>query len=162
MTRFNTIVRLIARALVWVGITATIAMMLLAVSNILGRYLFNTPILGTFELVELMGGVAASSFLAYPLIANRHIYVELIVRRFSPRTQRFLIIFAALITAIMIFFIARQMTMYAQRSMLANHVTDETKTPHFPFMYYVCFCFIVVGLVFLREMFIAMREVVKK
>ncbi|MCC5811099.1 MAG: TRAP transporter small permease [Ectothiorhodospiraceae bacterium] len=60
------------------------ALMLLTTADVLGRFLFNTPITGTVELTQLM--LAALVFLALPVVCWRegHITVDLL-DTFFPR-----------------------------------------------------------------------------
>jgi len=62
-----------------------IGMMGLTVVDVVGRYAFNKPILGAFEMTEFMVLVVVFSFLAYAQSQNAHVTVDLLVDQF-PRT----------------------------------------------------------------------------
>ncbi|GAH76190.1 unnamed protein product, partial [marine sediment metagenome] len=78
MAYLDWIIRLLSHVIVWLGLSGVIAIMLLVVANVIGR-IFDTPVEGTFEVVELLGGVAIASVLAYTTIMKHHISVKLVV-----------------------------------------------------------------------------------
>ena len=63
------------------------AMMLLTVTDVLLRYLFNRPILGSVEITEYLMAVTGFSGLAWCAANREHARVDLLVGRFSKRAQ---------------------------------------------------------------------------
>lgn len=78
--------RLVVPALGWVAAAVLFALMLLTCVDVAGRYLFNAPVWGGFELTEMM--LAALIFAALPLVSLRgdHVTVDL----FDPVTPDWL------------------------------------------------------------------------
>ncbi len=72
-------------ACVVVGIMA-----LLVVSNVVGRFLFDKPLLGIVELVEMMMVIIGFFAIAYTAISRGHVHVDLVITRLSRRTQAIL------------------------------------------------------------------------
>jgi len=70
------------------GIILT-AMMLLVTGDVLGRYLFNSPIHGTTEITEFMMVGLLYFTLAHTQADKSHIRVEMFVSRLTPRAQLF-------------------------------------------------------------------------
>lgn len=68
------------------GIILT-AMMLLVTGDVLGRYLFNSPVHGTTEVIEFMMVALLYFTLAHTQAAKAHIRVEMFVSRLSPKAQ---------------------------------------------------------------------------
>ena len=87
--------------LAWLAGLGLILMMLHISADVLARYIFNSPLHGTVEIVSAyyMVGVV---FLPLAMIerANGHIVVELVTQHFSPRTQELLIGIIALVSAL--------------------------------------------------------------
>ena len=68
------------------GIILT-AMMLLVTGDVLGRYLFNSPIHGTTEITEFMMVGLLYFALAHTQALKAHIRVDMLVSQFSPRAR---------------------------------------------------------------------------
>ena len=76
------------RLLVWLATLAALAMMLLTAADALGRYLFNAPIVGAYEVTEKYLMVAAIFFgLSYSFRGGALIRVTFLVDRL-PRPLR--------------------------------------------------------------------------
>ena len=78
------------RVSTWLGVLSAAAlcvMMLITVVDVGGRYLFNKPLFGAYELIGML--LVAAGPLGMALCQNdrRHIVVSLIVDRFSPKLQ---------------------------------------------------------------------------
>ena len=71
----------------WFAAAVLAALMLLTCADVAGRYLFNSPVYGAFELTEMM--LAALIFAALPLVSlrNDHVTVDL----FDPVTPDWLL-----------------------------------------------------------------------
>lgn len=71
----------------WIGYVTLSGMVLVTTANVFGRYILKKPLLGEFDMVELglaiFGGIAV--FLA--ATQRRHVSVEVLLVRFSRRTQ---------------------------------------------------------------------------
>lgn len=70
-----------------VGVGVLAVMMLLTAADVILRYVFNRPILGSFELTEYMMAIVVAFTLAYCYVVKEHVAVDLVVSRFSQRTQ---------------------------------------------------------------------------
>lgn len=79
--------RWVAPVLGWFAGAVLFALMALTCIDVAGRYLFNSPVWGAFELTEMM--LAALIFAALPLVSlrNEHVTVDL----FDPMTPDWLL-----------------------------------------------------------------------
>ncbi len=77
----------ITRLFTWVGIGGSTLMTLIIVCNVLGRFLFKRPLLGTGELVEALLVIVVFSSLAYTEARRGHVHVELVVSRLPKPAQ---------------------------------------------------------------------------
>ena len=75
----------LARAVALAGGLLLIGVMGMTVISVLGRFLFNAPVPGDYEITELAIGIAAFAFFPYCHITNANIVVELFTGRMSPR-----------------------------------------------------------------------------
>jgi TRAP-type C4-dicarboxylate transport system permease small subunit len=92
-------VHALVRVLTWIASGALGIMILFVVGNILSRFLFKKPLPGTIEVIELVAVVIVFFSVAYTESKRAHIYVELVVSKFSRSTQ-------AVLASMMYFFAA--------------------------------------------------------
>jgi len=78
----------ISAALAYVGAFSLFAIMCLTTADVIGRYLFNAPITGVFELTEFMVLILIFSFLAYTQSGRGHVSVDLLVSLFPKKARR--------------------------------------------------------------------------
>jgi TRAP-type C4-dicarboxylate transport system permease small subunit len=76
-----------ARVLALVGGAIAIAVALIVVASILGRWLFSTPIPGDFELAQMGTAIAVFAFLPYCQIMRGNIVVDTFTMRLPARIR---------------------------------------------------------------------------
>lgn len=86
-------------------------MMLLVAADVIGRYVFNSPIYGAMEIGELMMVILVFLGMSYCTLERAHVRVELLVSRFSERTQVILDIIMSIASAAIFALIVWQMGM---------------------------------------------------
>jgi len=69
---------------------ALLVMMFLGTADVLGRYLFNKPIIGTTEIFEILLPIMALCGFAYAQWVKAHIKVDIFSSRLPPRVQTIL------------------------------------------------------------------------
>ncbi|GAB6051649.1 hypothetical protein JCM17960_04690 [Magnetospira thiophila] len=79
-----------ARAFALAGGMLMVALGLLTGVSILGRWLFDTPVPGDFELVQSGCAIAIFAFLPHAQMRRGHVAVDFFVGRFPVWTQRIL------------------------------------------------------------------------
>ena len=62
-------------------------MMLLGTADVMGRYLFNSPVTGTYEYFGVLLACIVLLGLAYTQAARGHVRIELVVSRLPSRLQ---------------------------------------------------------------------------
>ncbi len=65
-------------------------MMLLGTVDVMGRYLFNRPVLGTFETFEILLPAIVLLGIGYTQESRAHVRVEILISRLSSGKQTFL------------------------------------------------------------------------
>jgi TRAP-type C4-dicarboxylate transport system permease small subunit len=103
-------------------------MMLLTVADVILRSLFNRPIHGVYELVEL--GLACTIFFALPAVFLRdeNVVVDL-ADHIAPRTARWLRHAAAAVTVALLSVMVWQMFPAAQDTLAFGDVTADLALP---------------------------------
>lgn len=77
----------VSRGLAAFGGLVLVAMTLMSVASILGRFLLNQSLLGDFELVQLGCAVAVAAFLPWGQMRGSHVMVGFFTEGAHPRTR---------------------------------------------------------------------------
>lgn len=80
----------LSRAAAMAGGLLLIGVMAMTVVSVIGRYVFNAPIPGDYEITELVCGVAVFAFFPYCHIRNANIVVEFFTAKLSSRRKTML------------------------------------------------------------------------
>jgi len=88
-------------------------MMVLTFVDVVGRYLFNAPIPGGFEITELM--LLVLIFAGLPLVsrADEHVTMDFVDHLLSARTKRFMVRASHVVCAAIMFFLTWQVWLKA-------------------------------------------------
>ncbi len=79
--------RIISKYLRHIGNFALAAMMFLTTADVTGRYFFNSPILGAYEVTEYLMLLVVFSFLAFAQAEKAHISVDILFAGLPHRVQ---------------------------------------------------------------------------
>lgn len=85
------------RALAMCGSLVLVVLAAITVTSVLGRYIFNTPITGDFEMVEIGCAIAISTFLPYCQLKNGNVIVDFFTLRASERVKNLLDAFGCIL-----------------------------------------------------------------
>lgn len=77
----------LSRAVALAGGFLLIGVMAMTVVSVIGRYMFNAPIPGDYEITELVCGIAVFAFFPYCHVRRGNIVVEFFASGFRERTQ---------------------------------------------------------------------------
>ena len=104
-------------------------LMALTCVDVVGRYLFNSPLHGGTELTEI--GLAVMVFAAMPVITWRggHIVVDLLDRFLGSKVVKALSLFAALVMSTSLYFLALRIFELGERSIRRGVVTEFLAMP---------------------------------
>lgn len=77
----------LSRAVALAGGFLLIGVMAMTVVSVIGRYMFNAPIPGDYEITELVCGIAVFAFFPYCHVRRGNIVVEFFASGFRERTR---------------------------------------------------------------------------
>lgn len=102
---------------------ALLAMMLITSLDALGRYLFNSPIIGAYEFTErYLMIVLVFLSMGYVMKVNGHIRLDLVIDRFPKKSQSLLNIIYYILGAIFMFVIGYQGAIITYEAWVNNQV----------------------------------------
>lgn len=139
-------------------------MMLLTVVDVVGRYFFNSPIKGTWEMVGLLLICAGTWGLGYCQMQKGHISISIILQRFSPRGQAILQGITYLIGLAAFSLICWRVFLMAKRYFLVakGNVTDTLGIPVAPFMLMLSIGAGIMALILIIDLVRTFAEVARK
>lgn len=90
--------------------TMLILMALMSLASVVGRSLFSRPILGDYELVQMMSAVAVAMALPFCQMIRGHIIVDFFTHNTPPRFNKTLDVIACLVMAVAGFVLSWRIT----------------------------------------------------
>lgn len=151
MELLEKLIRWCDRGLVFLAGLFLSGMILLTCLNIFFRLTW-MPIKGTFELMGFMGAVVTAFALGYTQLARGHIGVDVLVNRFSGKTQRLTRIINDLICFVFFSIAAWQISIKATTLWRTGEVTETLRIIYYPFTYAVAAGCALLSLVLILDM----------
>lgn len=133
------------------GCGALFLMMCLTVVDVVGRYLFNAPILGAFEMTEFMVLIMVFSFLGYAQAQKSHVTVEIFFDRFPLKMKAIVSTANYLVCLVIMFIIA---WMGCEKGIETFHTGEKPLNlaiPNWPFVFFLSFGSAVMCVEFIRD-----------
>ena len=138
------------QVLLWIAGLFLVAMIAITGANIVLRQ-FGLPIRGTFELMGYFGAVVTALALGYTQVKRGHIAVDIVVLRFSEKTQRILLAVNHLVCMAFFIIVALQVYKYATTLWETGEVTETLQIVYYPFTYAVALGCLILAFTFLVE-----------
>lgn len=122
-------VKWLAFSLNLLGAITLMALMLITCVDVVGRYVFNSPLTGSTEMTEIAVGIVV--FSVFPLISwrNEHVVVDILDRFVSPKVDFIRTVILNLCAAIALFFIGQRIIVLGNRSLGYGEVTEYLHIP---------------------------------
>lgn len=150
MKFLDDLIRWLNKILLVIGGVALTAIVALTVGNIFSRNLW-APIKGMVELVGFCGAIAAAFALGFAQVKQAHIAVDVLVLKFSKRTQRFLLAVNAILGAAFFAIVGWQLVRWGNTLRHTGEVTETLRMIYHPVVYAVAFGCFVMALVLVTE-----------
>ncbi len=161
MKKFSNVVRAITPVLNWVTYFALVAMMLLGTANVVLR-IFDSPILGTVDIISLLGAAVIFFAWAHTEEERAHISIDLIVARLPVRAQAIIDSITGLLSIVICFLLTWQTWVYGMGLLASGEKTATLQLPFYPLVLGCSVCCGILGLVFLLEFLNSLGEASRK
>lgn len=119
--------------LAYVGGYVLFGMMLLTTCDVIGRYLFNMPITGAYEISEAMMVTVVFFFIGYAQATKSHVAVDLIVNVLPGKLKLVIEIITQVLSFLMILLIAGMSIVRWHELLKINEYTPILGIPVSPF-----------------------------
>lgn len=117
------------RILHYVGGMALVVLMFLTVSDVFGRYAFNRPVRGTFELTELAMVVIVFLALGYAQHHKDHVSMDLVYELVPRAWRRVMDLVSTLLYLAVVVLMTWQLYVYSGRMLKGGYVTGVLRLP---------------------------------
>ena len=134
-------------------------MMIMTVLDVILRYLFNSPLLGAFEITEFMMVVIVFFSLAYTQSQKGHVTVDFFVTRLSEQKRRVINLISHSIYFLLILTITWKSVARAIEILETKEVSGTLSIPVFPFYLIVALGCAAMCIELLRDISKIMRQI---
>ena len=146
MSYFERCVARLTKVLDQIAGWSLVAMMSLTVADVILRS-FRRPILGTYEIVGLMGAIVIAFAMPHTTLQRGHVAVEIVVSNLSPSVQSIVNLVTRILSIILFALIAWECFNYGNELKASGEVSMTLRLPFYPILYGIAFAAIVVCLV---------------
>ncbi|MFH1123544.1 MAG: TRAP transporter large permease subunit [Pseudomonadota bacterium] len=141
----------VSRSMSSIGSVVLIAMMLVTTVDVIGRYIFNSPLTGANEIAEYLQVLVVYFGIAYTAVQKGHVAVDVLFNRLPQRGQGFLISFVSLAGAALFAVIAWESIVQSLVFKAAMRSSPVLDVPVWPFVLVVAFGSGILSLVLLSD-----------
>ncbi|MEJ2639825.1 MAG: TRAP transporter small permease [Desulfosarcinaceae bacterium] len=145
--------RSLSTYLSYIGNGAIFAMMLLTTADVIGRYFFNAPVLGAYEITEYLMLIMVFSFLALTQSAKAHISVDIVFNRLPAGLQHILQRLNHVICLLLMILVTWKSFERIWELKKTGEASVLLKIPDYPFAVFLVIGCLVFCLEFLKDIF---------
>jgi TRAP-type C4-dicarboxylate transport system permease small subunit len=151
----------VSRFLLLIGQVTLVLMVLLTVADVCLRYVFNRPILGSYELTEFMMAVLVFSTIGYTMAVKGHVVVDLVFNQLPQRARDILECITSFMAFILFAIVTWRNVLQAHTAWERHDVTAELFIPISPFILFVALGIAVLSLVLFVQFVQSLTKAIK-
>jgi TRAP-type C4-dicarboxylate transport system permease small subunit len=141
-----------------IGVAAVIFMALLTGTDVVGRYVFNKPVRGSIDFIEIAMGILFACGIAITTALDDHISVDSLYDKLPSTGQRLLRIFASLVCTFIFFILAWQGYQGAMIGLKSGKASYTLEIPLFPFKFFLALGFLISLVYSIRQLILLFRR----
>jgi TRAP-type C4-dicarboxylate transport system permease small subunit len=141
----------ISSALYWVARFALFGMMLLTCCDVFLRYVFNRPIVGSYDLVALLGSVVIAFSIPQTTLNKGHVIMETLTVKLTAKTQKIFAVITGCIGIITFVILGWNLFVYGTILFRSGEVFPTLRMPIFYPAYAIACCCVLECLVLLQR-----------
>jgi TRAP-type C4-dicarboxylate transport system permease small subunit len=138
----------------WLGFgggVVLLGMMLLTTCDVIGRYVFNLPFTGAYEITEGMMVVIVFLFISHTQASKGHISIDFVVMQLPVRWRMAVDILTHLVSLLIVILLTYMSVIRWTELMRINEHTAILHLPISPFLLIMAFGFLVYSLELLKD-----------
>ena len=153
MKKFSKIIYKISQVLDRAAGFCCFAMMVLVACNVVGRKVFNFPLTGTIELVQILFALTVGLALANCAVKGGHITIDFVADYFPEQIQKIARFITVTITIVTVTVSGWMLVGYADTLRETGRYTGSLKIAYYPFVYLIAIGFFIYALVEIVKLF---------
>jgi TRAP-type transport system small permease protein len=164
VSQYNVVVVWISRVMAAVAAVVLGAMMMIGVVDVCGRFFFNKPMEGSFELGGILLVTAGTWGMAYCQMQKSNIRIDVITGRFPKKVQSVFNILAYIFCIVAAGVTTWRTSLMTHEYMVATlgNLTSTLRIPYWPFMLTLAMGFAWLTVIFVYDLIKSIIEVCKK
>jgi TRAP-type C4-dicarboxylate transport system permease small subunit len=151
----------VSRVMNRVASVTLFSMMFLTIADVFLRKVFSSSILGTVEVTEFLMLILVFFALSQTEVLNGHVKVDLVMGRFSERTQAIVDMITQVICFLLFGLFTSSALVYSEKMREAAEVSQDLWIPKYPFVYVVVVGCAILSLALLIKFLMALAKIVK-
>ena len=148
----------VATIVSYLGMVNIAVLTLLTGVDVVGRYVFNSPLPGTFELTEVIMALAVAFGIVVTTSKDEHINVDAFFVKLPPPVQHGLLILASIIGALVFGVMCWKGMEAWMGSVKSSEATNLLKIPISPFKFVFAFGFLLSLIFLIRQIVHLLRD----
>jgi len=107
---------------------------------------FGQPIIGTYEIVAMCGGIVIGFIAPITAWMRGHVYVDLLVKRFSPALQNLVNVITRCVAIVLFTMVSLNVVKIGNNFRAAGEISSSLQLPLYPVAYAVALSFFMLAL----------------
>ncbi len=138
---------LVMRILPVVSGALLLTMVAVTVVDVIGRYFFNAPLPGAYELTQVLLADLVLAALPITTYKGSHVEVDILSQTWSDRTERIISVFGATVTALTLFVMSWTVAGHGQELLHDGGATYDLGIPYWPTAFLGALTFVISGVI---------------
>ena len=140
------------------SVIVAMAMMFLTTSDVIGRFFFDEPITGAYEITQYMLAVLVLSGIGYTQQVKGHVRVDIMSSKMPRLAQLLINSFFTLLALIFFALLFYPALTEGLHSLRAGGFSDMLHIPVYPFKLFICVGVALISLELLVDLIISIKE----
>jgi TRAP-type C4-dicarboxylate transport system permease small subunit len=130
-----------------------VIMVLLTVTDVIFRVFGGSAIMGTYELVAVMGGIVIAFAVPRTSWDKGHVIVDLLIENRSAAAKNTVYVITRIVGVIVMLFLSWNLLRKGMHLQKAGEVSMTLHLPYFPWSYAFALCFFIESITLLTDIF---------
>jgi len=142
----------VIRVLAFIAGAVLFLLMLATFADVVGRYFFNHPLLGTYELTQLALALTIFSAMPWVTLKSEHVEIDFVYTRLAPRWQKVNRLCVDLLVIGIFFLVGYAVILQGIKARASGLVTEDLGIELYGAIFYMALCCLISGLMVVQKM----------